>query len=167
MTSFQIILLCVFGAFAVAGILIFAFLVGSNSGSTIGPVTVWGPFDDVAMQTIIRQLSEDDGRLRQVAYVRKNPETFEQELTNALASGSGPDLYILRQDNTVIDAAKIAAVPYAQFSKEQFQTLFIEAADPFMGQDGVLAVPLTVDPYVLYCNRDILGSSGFSKPPWT
>ena len=164
-SSFQIILLCVFGAFAVAGILIFAFLVGSNTASTIGAVTVWGPFDDVAMQTIIRQLAENDGRLRQVTYVRKNPETFEQDLTNALASGTGPDLYVLRQDNAVIDAPKILAIPYVQFSQDQFQTLFVEAANPFMGSDGVLAVPLTVDPYLMYWNRDLLGSSGFSKPP--
>lgn len=120
MSSFQIILLCIFGAFAVAGILIFAFLVGSNSGSTIGAVTIWGPFDDVAVQTIIRQLSENDSRLRQVTYVKKNPETFESDLTNALASGTGPDLYILRNDYSVVDSAKIAPIPYTSFSKEQY-----------------------------------------------
>lgn len=165
MSSFQIILLSVFGAFAVAGILIFAFLVGSNSGSTIGPVTIWGPFDDVAVQTIIRQLSDEDSRLRQVTYVKKNPETFEQELTNAIASGSGPDLYVLRQDYAVVDTAKIAAIPYASFSREQFQSMFVEAANPFLAEDGVLAVPLTVDPYILFWNRDLLGSAGFAKPP--
>lgn len=165
MSAFQIILLSVFGAFAVAGILIFAFLVGSNSSSSIGAVTIWGPFDDVAVQTIIRQLSEDDSRLRQVTYVRKNPETFEQELTNALASGTGPDLYILRHDYAVVDAPKIAPIPYASFPREQFESVFVEAAKPFLGTEGVLAVPLAVDPYVLYWNRDLLSAAGFAKPP--
>lgn len=165
MSSFQIILLSVFAAFAVAGILIFAFLVGSNANSSLGPVVIWGPFDDVAIQTIIRQLSDEDSRLRQVTYVRKSPETFNQELTNALASGSGPDLYIVRNDTTVIDAAKIAPIPYTSFPREQFESLFVEAVRPFLTDDGVLAVPLTVDPYVLYWNRDLLSAAGFAKPP--
>jgi len=165
MSSFQIILLCIFGAFAVAGILIFAFLVGSNSGSSIGAVTVWGTFDDVAVQTIIRQLSEEDSRLRQVTYVRKNADTFEQELTNALASGTGPDLFLLRSDHTLVDAPKIASIPYETFSREQFESVFVEAARPFLGEEGVLAVPLTVDPYVMYWNRDLLSAAGFAKPP--
>lgn len=165
MSSFQIILLSIFGAFAVAGILIFAFLVGSNSGSSIGAVTVWGTFDDVAVQTIIRQLSDSDSRLRQVTYVRKNPENFEAELTNALASGTGPDLYILRHDYSVVDAPKIAPIPYESFSKDQFESLFVEAAKPFLSEAGVLAVPITVDPYVLYWNRDLLSAAGFAQPP--
>ena len=165
MSMFQIILLAVFGAFAVAGILIFAFLVGSNSNSSIGAVTVWGTFDEVAMQTIVRQLSETESRFRQVTYVRKNPETFDADLTNALASGTGPDLYILRHDYAVLDAPKISPIPFASFSREQFDTLFVEAAKPFLGAEGVLAVPLAVDPYVLYSNKDLLASNGFAKPP--
>lgn len=165
MSSFQIVLLSIFGAFAIAGILIFAFLVGTNSGSSIGAVTVWGTIDDIAMQTIIRQLSEEDSRLRQVTYVRKSAETFEQELTNALASGTGPDLFLLRSDHSIIDAPKIASIPYETFSKEQFESVFVEAARPFLGPEGVLAVPLAVDPFVLYWNRDLLAAAGFAKPP--
>jgi ABC-type glycerol-3-phosphate transport system substrate-binding protein len=165
MSSFQIALLAIFGAFAVAGILIFAFLVGGNSGNTIGAVTVWGTFDEVAVQTIIRQLSENDTRLRQVTYVVKNPETFTQELTNALASGTGPDLYIMNSSNSVVDAPRVAAIPYDSFTQQQFESLFVEAANSFMSPDGVLAVPVVVDPYVLYWNRDILSAAGFAKPP--
>jgi ABC-type glycerol-3-phosphate transport system substrate-binding protein len=164
-SMFQIILLSIFGAFAVAGILIFAFLVGTNGGGSLGAVTMWGPYDEVAMTTIIRQLSEDDKRLRQVTYVQKNADTLEQELTNALASGTGPDLYVLRDDYSVVDSPKITSVPYESFSKEQFDELFVEAAKPFLSKDGVLAVPLSVDPLVMYWNRDLLSAAGFAKPP--
>lgn len=165
MSMFQVILLVVFGAFAIAGILIFAFLVGGNSSNSIGVVTMWGTLDEVGVQTIVRQLSETEGRFRQVTYIQKKSETFENELTNALASGSGPDLYILRHDYAVVDAPKIAAIPFESFSKEQFDTLFVEAAKPFVTPEGILAVPLSVDPYVLYSNRDLLSSNGFAKPP--
>lgn len=165
MSSFQIILLSVFGAFAVGGILIFAFLVGGNSASSLGAVTVWGTFDEVAMQTIIRQLSEEDNRLRQVTYVRKGEATYQQELTNALASGTGPDLFVLRTDYAVVDSGKILPIQYATFPKEQFESVFVEAAKPFLGAEGVLAVPLTVDPFIMYWNRDLLSAAGFAKPP--
>lgn len=165
MSMFQIILLCTFGAFAIAGILIFAFLVGSNSSSSIGAVTMWGTFDETAITVVVRQLSENDDRLRQVIYVEKDPETFEEELTSALAAGGGPDLYILRHDYAVVDAPKIATIPFEQFSREQFDSLFVEAAKPFLVQDGILAVPLAVDPFILFWNRDLFANAGLAKSP--
>lgn len=165
MTLFQIILLCAFGAFAIAGILIFAFLVGSGGGGSIGPVTMWGTFSETSVATVIRELAEEDDRLRQITYVEKNPETFSVELTNALASGSGPDLYILRSDQTIIDAAKLTVIAEEQFPREQFKALFVEAAEPFLVEGGSIAVPLGVDPFVLYWNRDLFANAGLAKPP--
>lgn len=165
MSMFQIILLCVFGGFAIAGILIFAFLIGSNSGGSLGEVTMWGTFDDTAVATVVRQLSESDDRLRSIIYVEKSADTFEQELTNALAAGTGPDLYIMRHDYTNLDSSKLSVIPLEQLSREQFDTLFIEAARPFMGPEGALAVPLAVDPLVLYWNRDLFANSGLAQPP--
>jgi multiple sugar transport system substrate-binding protein len=165
MSMFQVILLCVFGAFAIAGILIFAFLVGSNSGSSIGAVVMWGTFDEAAVVTVTRQLAENDDRLRQLTYVEKDPATFDVELTNALAAGTGPDLYILRSDYAVMDTPKVMIIPSEQFSREQFESLFVEAAEVFLSPDGVLAVPLGVDPYILYWNRDLFANAGLAKPP--
>ncbi len=165
MSMFQIILLCTFGAFAIAGILIFAFFVGSGGSSSLGPITMWGTFDETAVTVAVRQLSETDDRLRQITYIQKNAETFEQELTSALAAGVGPDLYILRHDYAVLDAPKITVIPPDQFSPEQFDSLFVEAARPFLSREGVLAVPLAVDPLVMYWNRDLFANAGLAKPP--
>jgi ABC-type glycerol-3-phosphate transport system substrate-binding protein len=165
MSMFQIVLLCAFGGFAIAGILIFAFLIGSNSSGSLGEVIVWGTFDDTAVATVVRQLSENDDRLRSIQYVEKNPDTFEQELTNALAAGTGPDLYIIRNDYAVLDTPKLSIIPIEQLSREQFDSLFIEAARPFLHPEGTLAVPLAVDPLVLYWNRDLFANAGLARPP--
>lgn len=162
---FQTILLAVFGASAVAGILIFAFLVGSNSAGTIGEVTVWGPFDEDAVSTVLRQLMDQDDRLKQVTYVQKSPESFTQELTNALASGTGPDLFILDSEHTVVDASKILAIPYETLSREQYSDLFVEGANVFLSPEGVLGVPLAVNPMVMYWNRDMFANAGLAQPP--
>ncbi|PIR82638.1 hypothetical protein COU20_01180, partial [Candidatus Kaiserbacteria bacterium CG10_big_fil_rev_8_21_14_0_10_59_10] len=114
---------------------------------------------------VLRQLSETEGRLKQVSYTQMREETFGRELTDALASGAGPDLVLLRSDEATREAPKLLPIAYEELSREQFQNTFVAAADPFLGTDGVLAVPLVVDPLVLFWNRDMLASAGFSQPP--
>lgn len=165
MSTFQMVLLAVFGTFAVASVLIFSFFIGTNSSSSTGPVVVWGTFDESAFSTIIRQMVETESRLRQVSYVQKDPTTFRAELANALASGTGPDLFILRQDETITEGAKIFPIPYEQLPRDTFRNLWAEAADPFLGAEGSLGIPFAVDPFVLYWNRDMLSTAGIAKPP--
>lgn len=165
MSMFQVVLLGSFGAFAIAGILIFAFLVGTSGSSSIGSVTMWGTFNETAVATVLRQLSENDDRLRQIVYIEKDPMTYEAELTNALAAGTGPDLYILRSDHAVLDTSKLLPIPFEQLPKEQFDALFVEAARPFLGVEGILAIPLAVDPFILYWNRDLFANAGLAQPP--
>lgn len=162
---FQIILLVVFGALAIAGILIFALAVGGNSGSSVGPIKIWGTLDQGAFVTVIRQAAESNPALSQVSYEEKDEATYESDLTNALASGTGPDLFLLRQDYAMKDAGKVAIIPFSALSRSQFENTFIEAASPFIGQSGVLGIPISADPLVLYWNKDMLASAGFSEPP--
>lgn len=165
MSSFQMVILAVFGTFAVAGVLIFAFLVGSNTGVTTGPVVIWGTFDEAAFAAVLRELVESDGRLRQVSYLQKDEATFTTELTNALAAGTGPDLFIMRQDQTISEGQKIFPIPYDQLSRDTFRNIWADAAEPFLGQDGVIGIPFAVDPFVLYWNRDMLSTAGIARPP--
>ena len=167
LSKFQVILLIVFGALAVSGVLIFAFAVGGNSSNSIGPVRIWGTLDATAVNAVITQASETTAGLSQVTYEQHDPAMYESDLTNAIASGQGPDLFILRQDYTVKDAGKIIAIPFTSGTSQQFEAAFIEAANPFVSQNlgAILAVPLLDDPLVMYWNRDLLATAGYAKPP--
>lgn len=162
---FQTVLLAAFGAFAIAGILIFAFVVGGGGGSGIGEVQVWGTFDETAINTVMRQLSDGDARFKSIRYTQKEAATYQEDLTEALAAGTGPDLFFITAEYAYKNAAKITPIPYAGISREQFESTFVEAADPFLGAGGVLAVPVGVDPLLLYWNKDLLGSAGIAQPP--
>ena len=163
---FQIVLLAVFGSLAVAGVLIFAIATSSaNNASGIGPVTIWGTLEGNAFTDMLRVASDADSSLSQVSYEHQDEATYQQNLTHALASGTGPDLFIIRQDYAVADAGEITPIPYTALSKTQFQTLYVSAADPFLSPDGVLAIPILSDPLVLYWNKDILSSNGYPQPP--
>lgn len=164
-TPFQIVLLAVFGALGVAGVLIFALVVGSGNNSSVGTVTVWGTFDESRVQAVIRAAAETDDRLNGVTYVKKDPATYENDLVNALASGTGPDLFFMTQDWAVHDAAKTMHIPFSSLSQTQFASTFLAAADPFIGADGIIAVPLVADPLVLFWNQDLLSAAGMTTPP--
>jgi ABC-type glycerol-3-phosphate transport system substrate-binding protein len=165
LSFFQLVVLATFAALAVAGVAIFAFVVGGNNTNTIGEVRIWGTLDQASFRTVMRQLDENNPGLRQVTYEQKNADTFARELTDALASGTGPELFILTQDNAEREASKIYAIPYESVSQEQFHNTFVDAAEPFLGADGVRAVPFMVDPLVLYWNRDLLATRGVSRQP--
>ncbi|MDO8513973.1 MAG: extracellular solute-binding protein [bacterium] len=165
LSMFQIMLLVIFGGLAVSGVLIFALAIGGGDTNTIGAVKIWGTLDQGAFSIVIRQATERDGQLSQVTYEQKDPATYESELTNALASGTGPDLFLMRQDYALKDAGKVALIPFSALSQAQFENAFIEAASPFLTQKGVTAVPLLADPLILYWNKDMLAAGGFAQPP--
>ena len=165
LSLFQTILLASFGAFAVAGMIIFSLYVGGTQTATIGDVAVWGTLDQAAFTAVLRQLAEEDTRYRSVTYTQIDEVAYEQELIDALASGTGPDLLILRHDSIAKHAGKLWPIPFESLSVEQFTSTFIDGSATFLGNEGVLGVPLAVDPMVLYWNRDILSSSGFARPP--
>jgi len=165
LSTFQLVLLTAFGALAVAAVLIFALAIGGGGGSNVGSVTIWGTFDETAVKSVIRAAADTDDRLIQVNYVQKDPATYEQDLVDALASGTGPDLFFLSDDWALHDAAKTIHIPYSSLSQSQFQNTFLDAAAPFLAEDGVVAIPLIADPLVLYWNRDLLSQAGFTDPP--
>jgi ABC-type glycerol-3-phosphate transport system substrate-binding protein len=158
LSKFQTILLIFFGAFAIAGVLIFAFAVGGNGNNGVGSVRIWGTFDETAVNAVIRQASESNPALSQISYEQHDPATYEAELTSALASGTGPDLFVIRQDYAVKNAGLITTIGFASFPLEQFEAAFIESANPFVSKslEAILAVPVLVDPLVMYWNRDLL-----------
>jgi ABC-type glycerol-3-phosphate transport system substrate-binding protein len=164
-SPFQIVLLALFGGLAVAGVFIFALVVSGGNNSAVGQVTVWGTFDESRVQAVIRAAAETDDRLTGVTYVRKDPTTYENDLVNALASGTGPDLFFLSQDWAYHDAGKTIHIPSSSLSATQFSNTFLDAAAPFLMPDGVIAVPLVADPLVLFWNKDLLAAGGLTVPP--
>jgi len=165
MTSFQIILLSVFGVFAVVGVLIFAFAVGNTNGKSVGAVKIWGTINQATFNEFLLQLSQNDQSLSQVTYEHQDVKTYEDTLTRAIAAGTGPDLFLMSQSQVVHDAGEVIPIPFTSLSQTQFQNTFMEAAVPFLGSAGVLAVPVAADPLILYWNKDILASGGYSQPP--
>ena len=127
LSTFQIIVTGLFIFFTIAGVLLFAGIGGFGGGGTkVGPVTIWGTYDDQIINAVLRKFSSDDPRLDQVTYVEKDPRFFDDELIEALASGNGPDIFFLEQDSILRNKNKIFPIPYDIMSEREFKDTFIQ-----------------------------------------
>src|SRR3989344_3173060 len=127
---FQIILLAVFGAFAAAGVLVFALAVGGNEEeASIGDVVIWGTLDQSVFNDALDQASQANRALAGVRYEQKEASVFDQELANALAEQRGPDLYVITTDQALINQAKVSLTPYENISRTQFKNAFVDRSE--------------------------------------
>jgi ABC-type glycerol-3-phosphate transport system substrate-binding protein len=165
LSTFQITLLAIFGSLGIAGVLIFALITASGSANAIGPVVIWGTIDGTALNQALRDAADNDSRFSQVTYLKVDPTQFDANLKTALASGKGPDLFLMTDDHAYRDASYALHIPYAQFPQSQFQSTFLDTATPFLAADGIVGVPVLVDPLVLFWNKDALATAGIAAPP--
>lgn len=169
MKNFQTILLIVFGAFIVIGMAVFTGFIpvgkkASQVDALSGNIIMWGTFNHDLFKVQFDALTQNNQSLT-LRYVKKNPDTYYDELVQALAAGTGPDLFFLDQDHIVLHRNKVLPIPYANYPKDQFVSQFVDEAGLFLSPEGVLAFPFLGDPLVLYYNRDLLNSSFILEPP--
>jgi ABC-type glycerol-3-phosphate transport system substrate-binding protein len=165
--NLQTIIIAVFIVAAIFGILVFSGMIplgSTNDTGAQGTVVLWG----TAKTESVAKALEDFNRLNKnfvVKYVQKFPETFDQDLLEALASGVGPDMFFLTEDLAYKYSNKIYTIPYQSFPVSSFKNTFIGAGEIFLTSKGILAFPISVDPLMMYYNRSILDASSIIYPP--
>ncbi len=166
--NFQLIILIVFIAAAVFGVLVFsgAIPLGGQSAGSLGTVVLWGTVPNTLISPAIKTFNEANPTFV-VNYVQKSPETFDQDLLEALASGIGPDMFFLPDNLVSHYANKIATIPYTSYPLSTFKSVFAGAGEVFLTSDGISAFPMSIDPLVMYYNRGILDANGVVYPPAT
>ncbi len=162
---FQTVVFFVFIGFIIAGVLIFATMSAGGGGQQVGTVVIWGTFDEATVESYLGVLRNDDERLSGVSYEEKDPATYYDEITEALANGTGPDLFIIDQAHVTEHKNKIIPFPFDVVGERAFRDAFINEADMFIAGDGIDALPWSVDPLVLYWNRDLFAQTGYTRPP--
>lgn len=164
---FQTVLLIVFGVFILIAVVIFSVGGGKKNSDVefLGEVTVWGVLPERTMMRNIESLYRGNNQPVKITYIEKKESTFDRELVEALASGIGPDVVLLPQDLILRHSDKIYSIPYESLSERSFKDRFIEEGELYLNNNGVLALPLTVDPMVMYWNRDLLSAAGISRAP--
>ncbi len=166
--NFKIIILIVFIAAAIVGVLVFSGAIplggGRDKTGSGGTVVLWGTVET----QIVNSLLENFNRVNPafvVRYVEKSEETFGDDLLESFIAGTGPDMFIISDDLVFKYSNKIFTLPYQGMPLSTFKNNFVGAGEIFTTAKGLLAFPLSVDPLVMYYNQSMLDGSGVAFPP--
>ena len=165
MSTFQLVVMTIFGAFIVIGVGVFAIFGGAFGGASVGKVVVWGTMPQAQVEYLLDSLRSVDKALQDVSYVEQDPDTYQVTLLNAMASGQAPDIFMVTQEQLGAFENKVQAVPYGVVSQSTYVSSYIDEGNLFLTPYGALALPFSVDPLVMYYNRDLLASAGVASAP--
>jgi len=164
MTKFQIIVLAVFIVAIIGGAIAFATYKGGQS-TTLPAVTIWGTLPTNTIEKYVQQINLARAQQLQVNYVEVDASNFNATLVNALANGTGPDAVLLPQDLLSRFTNKVVPIPYNVLPQRTFMDTYVGGSELYLGSQGVLAIPLLIDPLVMYWNRDLFTNAGIATYP--
>lgn len=167
MRTFNIVLLCIFGLSIVGGVIAIATIGKFGGGEALVPAqaVVWGVLPENVVSDVVDTFNQSNDGVLQVTYLRIDAESFDTELAESLASGTGPDAVILSQAQLVRHEDKLYNVSFESYPERLFRDTFTDGSDIFMTTGGVLGFPILVDPMVMYWNRSLLTNARVVNPP--
>ena len=130
---------------------------------------VWGIFDDSSVYNeIINQYKKINPYVGEIKYRKFSQDTYVQELLDALASGQGPDIFLINNAWLPSYMNKLEPAPAPLVSDQDMKNNFPDVvSSDFMDNGKVYAVPLSVDSMAMYYNKDMFNAAGITSPPRT
>ena len=131
---------------------------------------IWGVFDDsVDYSDIISEYRKINPFIDNITYKKFTIENYKKDLLNALASGTGPDIFMINNSWMPSFEDKVYPAPEYLINKQSFLNNFVDVvADDFIGREGeIYGAPLSVDSLALYYNKDLFNAAAITNPPAT
>ncbi len=130
---------------------------------------MWGIFDSSdAYGNFFNKYREINPFVGDIKYRKLDVDNYRKDLIDALASGQGPDIFFIRNSWLPSFRDKIEPAPDWILGEQEFRRDFVDvAADDFLDEGKIYAVPLNVDCLALYYNKDLFNAEGITTPPST
>lgn len=161
-----IVLAVIFIVVLVAGV-IYKLRSKKPDTGTPGEIVWWGVSEEESVVgPLIQeyQLAHPDIK---VVYEKQSPQDYRVRLTNALASGDGPDMFEIHNSWTPMFVNQLYPLPSSVMSVDDFSNTFYPVIVSDMTlQKGIVGIPLFYDALTLYYNEDIFALSA-KVPPKT
>lgn len=165
MTKFQIILTSIFVVFIIVGVVMFATYKSNNANNALPTITVWGTFPEDKFNNFVQQLNLTRETAISINYVEIPTVNFRKQFIEELARGKGPDAILIPQQEILGFNDKIVEIPNTVLTQRDFQNTYIPQANLYLTQTGTLAIPMIIDPLIMYWNRTIYTNAGIAKHP--
>lgn len=167
MNTLQIVIITFSIIIAVVALLIFGGLLPgfrATAPGEAGEISFWGI---LPRETLAPALEDFSRRFRniKVEYKEIEPENYIDELVGALAAERGPDVFLLPQDQITRRADLIFTLDSKTYPLRAFRDNFADIGELYVRPEGVIGLPLYIDPLVLYWNRDLFRNAGLTLPP--
>ena len=141
---------------------------GCGTASTYSVnLEIWGTMDEsLVYDDIITQYKKINPYVGQIKYRKFSQDTYKQELLDALASGKGPDIFMIGNSWLPSFKNKLSPAPTPIISEQDIKNNFPDVVDgDFVDAGMVYASPLTIDSMALYYNKDMFNAVGITAPP--
>lgn len=166
---FELTLVVVFGSlFFLALILLRTHTTGPAEGVTnVGEITIWGTLPEVAFESVLKDVRTLDEGFAAVYYRYIPEDQFDDRFVTALADQTAPDIILLPHERLVAQRGRLQSFSYESLPLRDYKSAYIDGAEIFALSDGIYALPVLVDPLLLYWNRDTFGAAGMVGAPKT
>jgi ABC-type glycerol-3-phosphate transport system substrate-binding protein len=138
--------------------------IGQGAAKAKGEVALWGTMPEQAMNKVVQEFNPKAGSYR-VTYREISEAQFSQVLLEALANGTAPDLIIAPHQLLLANQSRIYPFPLASLSEKSFKDTYVDGAGILFTSAGALALPVSIDPLVLFYNRSLFSKHGIVNPP--
>ncbi len=141
---------------------------GASTSSKKVVLNVWDPFENTEnFQELFSAYQQKHPNV-QIVYTKKDITTYSMDLLNALAAGTGPDVFSINNSWLPEYMDKVTPAPEKQWTFKDYKDAFVDVAvNDFTVKQKIYGAPLSVDSLALYYNKDILGTVGIATPPKT
>lgn len=137
---------------------------GNKDAEAKGEVVLWGTIDEQQMNRIVQEFNPKATTYR-VVYREVPAINFNQTLLEALANGTGPDLIIAPHQLILSNIDRLYPFPTASLSEKSYKDTYVDGATLFYTPQGAVALPVSIDPLVLFYNRTLFSKHGLVNPP--
>ncbi len=139
------------------------FLISRRGGSET--VVWWGLWEEESVITPLISEYEEAHPGVKISYVKQSPQDYRERLTNALAKGTGPDVF--RFHNTWVPMFRndLDAIPSTAMNPADYaKTFYPVVSSDLTSGTGIVGIPLEYDALTLYINEDIFNKAGKTPP---
>ncbi len=111
-------------------------------------LTMWNPFmDSQSLQPLLDAYRQKNPNIT-IVYTKKDINTYQQDLLNALAAGNGPDIFSINNAWLPQYLDKATPSPASIFTLKDFKDTFVDAVvNDFTSQEKFTARPC---PWILW-----------------
>jgi multiple sugar transport system substrate-binding protein len=128
-------------------------------------LTWWGLWEDeVVVKPLIEEYQKEHPKVK-IKYVKQSHQDYRERLTNALARGTGPDIFRFHNTWVPMFRNELDSVPPSVMSPAEYaKTYYPVISSDMTSGTGLVGIPLGYDALTLYINEDIFAAAGKSPP---